>query len=129
MGPVDLSLDSYKMASRYSCLFGGFVLILTASQVSLLQCKAGYPTLGQLTPPNLPDTECSGPNFEAVCYVMYTDYHYHDLDAWTYGCIFKGSLNKCNQSFEGKGVTNNYCCCDSPGCNDVNFASSCGRKP
>lgn len=54
-----------------------------------LECHAGTPTLGKLTKPNLGTTVCKAPWFEQSCYVMYTDYHDYDLDAWTYGCIFK----------------------------------------
>jgi len=92
-----------------------------------IRCKAGYPTLGTITDPNLPDTTCGGASFENVCYVMYTDYHDYDLDAWTYGCLLKGSLDQCNQSHEASGVTNHYCCCESAGCNDRDFAENCGN--
>ena len=96
----------------------------------LIRCKAGIPKYGKFTPPNLPDTECSGPNFEDLCYVMYTDYHgvLNKYDAWTYGCIIKGSLNKCNKSYKRSMVTNNYCCCDTPDCNDTDFARRCDKR-
>jgi len=59
---------------------------------SSVRCKARYPTLGnKVTAPNLPDTECKGPHFEDLCYVMFTDYNlpWYDKEAYTYGCIFK----------------------------------------
>ena len=91
-----------------------------------LQCHAGIPTLGKLTAPNLKNTQCKGPSFEDVCYVMFTDYDDNKYDAWTYGCILKGSLNQCNKSFKKNGVTNNYCCCNTAGCNTKEFAARCG---
>merc|ERR1712193_210582 len=103
-----------------------FLLLTVVSSVSCVKCKAGTPTLGKLTKPNLPDVECKGPSFEDLCYVMFTDYDNDNYDAWTYGCILKGSLNKCDKSFRRSGVTNNYCCCTTPLCNTMEFARKCG---
>lgn len=68
----------------------------------------------------------SANGLDGKCYVMFTDYDNDNLDAWTYGCLIKGSLEeKCHKSFVANGVTNNYCCCTTPLCNDKNFAANC----
>ena len=66
------------------------------SDIQAVRCRAGYPTLGKgVTAPNLPDTDCSGPNYEDLCYVMFTDYNLpgYDKEAYTYGCILKVRYN------------------------------------
>uniref|UniRef100_A0A7M5V3S8 Uncharacterized protein n=1 Tax=Clytia hemisphaerica TaxID=252671 RepID=A0A7M5V3S8_9CNID len=112
-------------------ILAALVCIIYISDVQAVRCKAGYPKLGKgVTPPNLPDTECSGPNFEDLCYVMFTDYNLpgFDKEAYTYGCILKGSLGNCNKTFKRYGVENHYCCCKDAGCNDVDFARNCHEK-
>ena len=101
------------------------ILIYGISYSDAIQCHGATPTHGKLNPPIF-TAQCEGPNFDDICSVMFTDYDNDNLDAWTFGCLIKGSLNQCNKSFKSTGVTNNYCCCTTPDCNTMDFARKCG---
>ena len=104
-----------------------FIALCCLHQSQSLMCKSGIPRkLGENQGPNMNDGECKAPYYEDRCYVMFTDYDNDNLDAWTYGCISKGDLDKCDHTFDANGVTNNYCCCTTDLCNTKEFGDRCG---
>ena len=103
------------------------VLSMSHSATDALACKGVF-SAGILE--EIYDIECTGPNFEDPCYVMYTDYRvpHFDTNYCAYGCITKVSL-KCDKSFHEHGVDDYYCSCMDAHCNDKHFAAAkCGGK-
>ena len=73
------------------------------------------------------DLECTGPNFEDLCHVMYADNRIPQFDNhFQFGCLEKGSLHKCGKILREHGVDNYYCCCMDANCNTKDFAAKCG---
>ena len=103
------------------------VLSLSYSTTDALVCRAGFSAAGALgSDGEAYEVECAGPNFEDHCYVMYTDNFIPQFEnPWTFGCLKKGDLDKCDRRLHEHGVDNYYCCCKDANCNDKRFAAKC----
>ena len=106
-----------------------FVLSKSPSATHAIACRGGvsYGVYAGGAGEEFYDLECTEPNFENLCLVMYTDNHVPQFDNhFQFGCVEKGSFDKCGKRLHERGVDNYYCCCRHANCNDQYFAAGCG---
>ena len=111
-----------------------FVLSMSHTFIDAIACKGGAYTISATPPLDCYDIECTGPQYEDLCYMKYSyfndRYHNHMYGFILYGCLEKGSLYRCNQTSHG-GILDTYeCCCMRANCNMQagSVFNSCGRN-